>query len=380
MGPMDKLQTLLGESTQRHTYLCPRQILGVRMGLYAGNLLGLYVPQSDKRLYTFAESDGCGTGGISVATGCWVDRRTMKVFDFGKLAATFVDTQTGKAVRIIPHPESRTRAQQFCSAEPDPFQCMIAAYQVMPEEDLFLARLVALTISMEKVISQSGYRVDCELCGEEIMNQREIQKNGKNICRGCAGEAYYQDIASPIHTQKNALTRKTCHGSTPLVTIIGKSGSGKTTFMEKLIPIIVERGYRVGTVKHHSHSGFDIDRPGKDSWRHAQAGSQHVIIAAPDKIATYRQLERELTLDEITTQIDGVDIILVEGYKQANKPAVEVVRGANSFDLIGSQVQRIAVAADITLDVSVPQYDLNDAMGVASLIEKSFLKNDNDLV
>ncbi len=251
---------------------------------------------------------------------------------------------------------------------------MMVAYQLMPEKELFLSQPVELTISMEKIIGQSGLRVDCDICGEEINNQREVQKNGKNICRGCTGENYYRDKASSIHTQIHTLNQKSSNGSLPLVTIIGKSGSGKTTFMEKLIPIFVERGYRVGTVKHHSHSGFDIDLPGKDSWRHAQAGSQYVVIAAPDKIAAYRQLKRELTLDEIIEQIEDVDIILVEGYKRANKPAVEVVRVTNSLEMIGSQAQRIAVAADVSLDVSVPQFDINDALGVANLIERSFLR------
>ena len=84
----------------------------------------------------------------------------------------------------------------------------------------------------------------------------------------------------------------------PLITITAKSGSGKTTLMENLIAEIKSRGYRLATIKHHSHSGFEIDKPGKDSWRFKQAGSDYVIIAAPDKIAQYRMLDRELTLDE----------------------------------------------------------------------------------
>ena len=159
----------------------------------------------------------------------------------------------------------------------------------------------------------------------------------------------------------------------PVITIIGKSRSGKTTLLEKLIPALRQLGYRVGTVKHHSHAGFEIDKPGKDSWRHAQAGSQHVVIAAPDKIASYRFTDTALTLDEVLAEFRDVDIILVEGYKRAGKPSIEVVRSARGLDLIGSTEQRIAVAADTPLNTETPYFDLNDAHGLAGLIEARFL-------
>jgi molybdopterin-guanine dinucleotide biosynthesis protein B len=160
----------------------------------------------------------------------------------------------------------------------------------------------------------------------------------------------------------------------PLVTVIGKSGCGKTTLLEKLVAELKYRGYRLATIKHHSHRGFDIDKPGKDSWRFAQAGSDHVIVASPDKIASYRKIEHELELDEIAAGVSDVDLILVEGYKQAEKPALEVVRAENSRELIGSQKQRFAVAADFPLDLGVPQFGLDDVSRIADLIESRFLK------
>jgi molybdopterin-guanine dinucleotide biosynthesis protein B len=159
----------------------------------------------------------------------------------------------------------------------------------------------------------------------------------------------------------------------PLITVIGKSGCGKTTLLEKLIAELKHRGYRLATVKHHSHRGFEIDQPGKDSWRFARAGSDHVVIASPDKIASYRKIERELGLDEIAATISNVDLILVEGYKQAEKPSLEVLRADNSRELIGSPEQRFAVAADFPLDLPVPQYSLDDVQGIADLIEGRFL-------
>lgn len=162
--------------------------------------------------------------------------------------------------------------------------------------------------------------------------------------------------------------------SIPLITIIGKSGCGKTTILEKLVAELKRRNYKLGTIKHHSHRGFEIDKPGKDSWRFAQAGSDHVIIASPDKIASYRKIERELNLEEISAGVSDVDLILVEGYKQAEKPSLEVVRAANSQELIGSREQRFAVAADFPLDLGVPQFGLDDVQGIADFIEVRFLK------
>ena len=102
--------------------------------------------------------------------------------------------------------------------------------------------------------------------------------------------------------------------SIPVITIIGKSGSGKTTLLEKLIAELTHRSYRVATVKYHSHSDFEIDYPGKDSLRHARAGSLQVFIVAPNKIAFYRDLDNTVSLDEVTKDIRDVDIILCEGY------------------------------------------------------------------
>jgi molybdopterin-guanine dinucleotide biosynthesis protein MobB len=161
----------------------------------------------------------------------------------------------------------------------------------------------------------------------------------------------------------------------PVVTLIGKSGSGKTTLMEGLIPELSRRGYRIATVKHHSHSGFEVDQEGKDSWRHARAGSVHVIIAAPDKIASYRTLKQELLLADIVKEVREADLILVEGYKQAGYPSIEVMRSEVGEELIGSREQRFAVAADFSMSVDVPCFGLDDIVGISDLIEQRYLNN-----
>ncbi|MFC1878521.1 molybdopterin-guanine dinucleotide biosynthesis protein B [Chloroflexota bacterium] len=162
---------------------------------------------------------------------------------------------------------------------------------------------------------------------------------------------------------------------TPKLSIVGRSGAGKTTLLEKLIPEIKRRGYRVATIKHHSHPGFEIDKPGKDTWRHAQAGSDHVIIAAPDKIASIRRLEQALSLDQIITNITDVDIILTEGYKRGGKPALEVVRAATGNELLCGAAQLVAVATDIPLQVEAPQFGLDEISKIVDFIENRFQLN-----
>jgi molybdopterin-guanine dinucleotide biosynthesis protein B len=166
--------------------------------------------------------------------------------------------------------------------------------------------------------------------------------------------------------------------SIPVISIIGKSGSGKTTLLEKLIPELKRRGYRLATVKHHAHPGFEIDQPGKDTWRHARAGSDVVVISAPEKIATIRSLGEELTLDEIVAGIDGVDLILTEGYKRAGKPSIEVMKDAPGAELLGDPEQVIAIAAgpaarEVFQDAGIPAFDRNDPVRIADFIEKRFL-------
>ncbi len=202
---MNDFETLLNQSAERHQHhLCPRQVLGVRIGMYAGELFGLALPQSDKRLFAFVETDGCMTDGIAVATGCWWGRRTMRLIDYGKTAATFVDTLTERAVRVAPTRESRQRAARYAPNAPDRWHAQLEAYQIMPAEELLQAREVELTVSLKALISQHGRRVVCADCGEDIINEREVRRDGRTLCRACADEAYY--ISGQIERGQDALS------------------------------------------------------------------------------------------------------------------------------------------------------------------------------
>jgi formylmethanofuran dehydrogenase subunit E len=191
---LNQFEELLERSAALHHHLCPRQVLGVRMGMLAGRLLALELPQRDKRLLTFVETDGCAIDGISVATGCWVGRRTMMVYDFGKVAATFVDTQTLKAFRLAPNAASRRRANDYAPEARNRWEGYLLGYQRMPDAELLSVQEVALLVSPQKLISRDGYRVNCMVCGEEIINDREVVREGLTLCRACAGERYYQSL------------------------------------------------------------------------------------------------------------------------------------------------------------------------------------------
>ena len=160
---------------------------------------------------------------------------------------------------------------------------------------------------------------------------------------------------------------------TPIVSIVGKSNSGKTTLLEKLIVELKSRGYRVATVK-HTHHEMTIDRPGKDSWRHIQAGSEATVISSPDEIVLIKPVVATVTVDEIALLLgDDYDIILVEGFKQDNTPKIEVHRREVGPPLSGIR-KLIAIATDEPLETSTRQFSLEDIKGLADLLEEGFIK------
>jgi formylmethanofuran dehydrogenase subunit E len=163
--------------------------------MYAGEILNLDLPQNDKRLYTIMETDGCASDGVAVATNCWVGRRTMRVEDYGKVAATFVDTKTGKAVRLAPRSGVRCLARDFAPEAKNKWEMQLLGYQRMPSEILFSVHHVQLRTSIEQIINRAGVKVNCDVCGEEIMNEREVIRDGMTLCGSCPDGGYYLMIA-----------------------------------------------------------------------------------------------------------------------------------------------------------------------------------------
>ncbi len=160
----------------------------------------------------------------------------------------------------------------------------------------------------------------------------------------------------------------------PILTIVGKSDSGKTTLIERLVPELSRRGYRVATVKHDVH-GFEVDREGKDSWRHKKAGAVATLIASSSQIALIQDVEEDPDLESLRQcYIRGVDIILAEGYKRSDHPKVEVHRKALRRGLLATKEEGLlAVATDEPLEVGVPCFELDDIAGIADLIERELI-------
>lgn len=161
----------------------------------------------------------------------------------------------------------------------------------------------------------------------------------------------------------------------PVFSIVGsESGVGKTTVLCELIGELKKRGYKVATIKHHHRGNFEIDKPGKDTWKHAQAGADVVVISSEVKIAKIEKLEEECRLDDIVKDIKNVDIIITEGYKDENKPKLEVIRKEISEKLYSKDEELFCIVTDFLLENKVPQFDFGEIKEIVDLIEKKFLK------
>lgn len=192
MPPTLSLDNMLAQLMPLHRHICPRQVLGVRIGMCAASMLGLDLPQADKRLLAFVETDGCFADGVAVATGCWMGHRTMRLIDYGKVAATFVDTKTCQAVRIAPSAQARAAAAEALPQAKSRWHAQRDAYQTLPDSVLLCATPVEVTLPLAQIIARPGVRVSCEACGEEIINSREVLRGAQTLCQSCAGDTYYR--------------------------------------------------------------------------------------------------------------------------------------------------------------------------------------------
>lgn len=161
----------------------------------------------------------------------------------------------------------------------------------------------------------------------------------------------------------------------PIISIVGKSGSGKTRAIEELVKDFKQRGYKVGTVKHHFHGDFEIDIPGKDSWRHAQAGSDLVVISSPRKLAMIKKMEREASLDQIVKELmQEVDIVLTDGYNREKKPGVIIAQSKEDLELFSRDREVVAVVSDEKIQTEIPAFSFREISNLTTLIETKFLK------
>lgn len=193
---MKSLDEYMILAEQAHGHMCAGQILGLRMALYGLKLLGVDEPEGRdrKRLVTFVEIDRCATDAIPIVTGCRLGKRALKFRDFGKVAATFCDLKEDRAVRVVAKETSKQRARELYPDITDRNRQQMRAYREMPDEDLFGAQWVRVALGPEEFPGYKGEREVCAECGEGINFKRGVLREGRMLCKACAGERYYTPL------------------------------------------------------------------------------------------------------------------------------------------------------------------------------------------
>jgi len=193
---MPSLDSFLREAELAHGHLCAGQVLGVRMAMLGLEKLGIDDPRGKdrKRLLTFVEIDRCATDAIGVVTGCRLGKRALKFRDWGKMAATFVDLESGKAIRIAAKESSKALARSLHPEIENKNRQQMLAYREMSADDLFSTQWVKVDLPAEELPGYKGERIVCAECGEGINFRREVVRDERVLCRGCAGENYYEPL------------------------------------------------------------------------------------------------------------------------------------------------------------------------------------------
>ena len=191
---MKSLDDYLRDAELAHGHLCAGQVLGVRMAMLGLQKLGIDDPHGKdrKRLVTFVEIDRCATDAIGVVTGCRLGKRALKFRDWGKMAATFVDLESGKAIRIAAKQSSKQLARNMHPEIESKNQQQMLAYREMKDDDLFATQWVKVELPPEEFPGYKGERIVCAECGEGINFRREVMREGRTLCRACVGEQYYE--------------------------------------------------------------------------------------------------------------------------------------------------------------------------------------------
>ena len=192
---MLRLEQYIARAYEAHGHTCAGQILGIRLALAGLKSLGIEDPEKErKRLVTFVEIDRCATDAVQLVTGCRLGKRALKFKDFGKVAATFVDLKTSRAVRVVAREESKQRARELYP-DMDKEQGQRRAYRELADEELFTQQWVRVELPPEEMPGYKAPRVICAECGEGINFKREVVREGRVLCRACAGERYYKSLS-----------------------------------------------------------------------------------------------------------------------------------------------------------------------------------------
>jgi len=194
--PLKSFDEYVALAEVAHGHMCAGQILGLRLAIHGVTLLGIDDPagQDRKRLVSFVEIDRCATDAIPIVTGCRLGKRALKFRDFGKVAATFCDLREDRAVRVAAKESSKQRAREMYPEIEDKNAQQMHAYREMPEDELFDIQWVRVRLGPEDMPGYKAARVTCAECGEGINFKREVVRDGRVLCRACAGERYYEPL------------------------------------------------------------------------------------------------------------------------------------------------------------------------------------------
>ena len=361
---MRSFDDLLKESSTIHGHHCAGQILGVRMAMLGCREVAIDEPCGCKKLIVYAEIDRCATDAVQAVTGCSLGKRTLKYLDYGKMAVTFLNTETGRAVRVLAKDDARNLVPLYVKDSANLRDAQKQAYRIMPDEALFAVKPVTIEVPPQELPGYRGKRVECAECGEGINFNREVERGGRLLCIPCSQE--------DLHSNDRASTGRTANPK--ILLIVGTKKVGKTSLIERLIPELSGRGYRVSTVKHH-HSDFPItvDTAGTDSWRHRQAGAAGVALVTPTDVALFRNGESSVSLDDIVAGLGATDIVLVEGFHNEPRAKIEVRSARTDAALCAKDVNLVAVVAPEVHPASVPTFSPGSIQPIADFIEREIL-------
>ena len=193
-------EKLLDESVRIHGHLCPGQVLGVKMSMLGLREAGIIDPRGADRksIIVFVEMDRCATDAVQSVTGCSLGHRTMKFLDYGKMASTFLNLKTGRAVRVVAKEEARQKAKEYFPDIENKYTAQLEAYKIMPEEELFDVMEVKVNVKSEDAPGRPLRRVQCSACGEYVQDMREIYREEKVLCIPCAEGGYYKPVGQDI--------------------------------------------------------------------------------------------------------------------------------------------------------------------------------------
>jgi formylmethanofuran dehydrogenase subunit E len=358
---MRSFEELLQESSSIHGHHCAGQVLGVRMAMVGCREVDVNEPKGCKKLVVYVEMDRCATDAVQAVTGCSLGKRTLKFLDHGKMAATFVNTETQQAVRVLAKDDARALVKVYAPDAANPRDAQKQAYRIMAEQTLFSIQPVRVQIPEQEMPGYRGARIQCDECGEGINFHREVRIGGRTLCIPCARGAFLPN--------GNGLSKMETNPK--ILLIVGSKKVGKTTLIEKLIPVLTSRGYRVATVKHH-HSDFpvSVDAAGTDTWRHRQAGAKSVALVTPTDVALFHDTDESLKLDQIVANFSGTDIVLVEGFHLEPYAKIAVMGEADKDWRLRADRNLIATVGPTMTQSPIPSFEPDNIRPLADHIEK----------